>query len=80
MAAFTNVPKNPDPAGQAKDYRFHYFSQLLNRPVCAGKIKNRLGRLTDLVVRLSEPYPEAVGIYLDHGWASRRSSFPGTAW
>ncbi len=68
MATSANMPKNLDPAGPAKDYRFHYFSQLLNRPVCAGKIKNRIGRLTDLVFRLSDPYPEAVGIYLEHGW------------
>ena len=71
-----NVPKNPDPAGPAKDYRFHYFSQLLNRPVCAGKIKNRIGRLTDLVFRLSEPYPEAVGVYLEHGWGKPTEFIP----
>ena len=76
MASLTNVPKNHDPAGPAKDYRFHYFSQLLNLPVCAGKIKNRLGRLTDLVFRLSEPYPEAVGIYLNHGWGKPTEFIP----
>jgi magnesium transporter len=68
--------KNLDSAGPAKDYRFHYFSQLLNRPVCAGKIKNRIGRLTDLVFRLSEPYPEAVGVYLEHGWGKPTEFVP----
>ncbi len=76
MAALTNVPNKPEFAGQAKDYRFHYFSELLGRPVCAGKIKNRLGHLTDLVVRLSEPYPEAVGIYLNHGWGKPTEFIP----
>jgi CBS domain-containing protein len=76
MAALTNVPKTPDFASQAKDYRFHYFSELLGRPVCAGKIKNRLGRLTDLVFRLSEPYPEAAGIYLNHGWGQPTEFIP----
>jgi CBS domain-containing protein len=76
MAPLTNVPKNPDSAAQAKDYRFHYFSQLLGRPVCAGKIRNRLGRLSDLVFRLSEPYPEAAGIYLDHGWGKPTEFIP----
>jgi magnesium transporter len=76
MAALTNVPKNPDPAGHAQDYRFHYFSDLLNRPVCAGKIGNRIGRLTDLVFRLSEPYPEAVGVYLNHGWGQPTEFIP----
>jgi uncharacterized protein YrrD/CBS domain-containing protein len=72
----TNVAKHPEPAAQAKDYRFHYFSELLGRPVCAGKIKNRLGRLTDLVFRLSEPYPEAAGIYLNHGWGQPTEFIP----
>lgn len=76
MAALTNMPKSPDFAGPSKDYRFHYFSDLLNRPVCAGKIKNRLGRLTDLVFRLSEPYPEAVGVYLNHGWGKPTEFIP----
>ena len=76
MAPLTNLAKHPDFAGPAKDYRFHYFSDLLGRPVCAGKIKNRLGRLTDLVFRLSEPYPEAAGIYLDHGWGKPTEFIP----
>ncbi|MGD0900674.1 MAG: CBS domain-containing protein [Thermoguttaceae bacterium] len=58
--------KHPDLAG--KDFRFLFFSELLARPVCTGKIKDRIGKLTDLVFRLSEPFPEAVGIYLEHGW------------
>ncbi len=49
-------------------YRFVNFSELIKRPVCKGKIKNRIGRLTDLVFVLTEPYPEAVGIYIEHGW------------
>jgi CBS domain-containing protein/uncharacterized protein YrrD len=76
MAPLTNLAKHPDLAAPAKDYRFHYFSDLLGRPVCAGKIKNRLGRLTDLVFRLSEPYPEAAGIYLDHGWGKPTEFIP----
>jgi magnesium transporter len=77
MAAIpSSFPKNPDSAGPAKEYRFHYFADLLNRPVCAGKIKNRIGRLTDLVFRLSEPYPEAVGVYLEHGWGKPTEFVP----
>ena len=49
-------------------FTFHYFSQLLKRPVCAGKIKDRIGRLGDLVFAMKEPYPEAVGLYLEFGW------------
>src|SRR3990172_2162274 len=59
------VPDLPRGSGQ---YRFVYFSELLKRPVCAGKIKDRIGKLTDLVFAVTEPYPEAVGIYIEHGW------------
>jgi CBS domain-containing protein len=45
-----------------------YFAELLNRPICIGKIKDRIGKLSDLVFRMAEPYPEAVGIYIEHGW------------
>jgi magnesium transporter len=58
----TDVPPAPG------KFRFLYFSQLYRRPVCAGTIKDRIGKLDDLVFRLSEPYPEAVGIFIEHGW------------
>lgn len=67
--------KPPDLNG-IKNYRFLYFSQLLKRPVCAGQIKNRLGKLTDIVFRLAEPYPEAVGIYLEYGWGKPTQFIP----
>jgi magnesium transporter len=60
-----NVPDLPPGIDK---YRFIYFSELLKRPVCIGNIKNRIGKLTDLVFAVSEPYPEVVGIYLEHGW------------
>jgi len=76
MTATTNGQKTHDSAGPTKDHRFLYFSELLNRPVCAGKIKNRIGRMTDLVFRLSEPYPEAVGVYVEHGWGNPTEFIP----
>lgn len=57
-------------------YRFINFSELIKRPVCKGKIKNRIGRLTDLVFALTEPYPEAVGIYIEHGWGKPTEFIP----
>jgi magnesium transporter len=69
-------PKIPGLPPGLKDYKAFYFSELLNRPVCAGKIKNRLGRLDDLVFRFAEPYPEAVGIYLEHGWGKPTEFIP----
>ena len=77
----TNPPnirtsKTPDAALGATDFQTFYFSELLNRRVCAGKIGNRLGRVTDLVFRLSDPYPEAVGIYISHGWGNPSEFIP----
>ena len=59
-----NVASKP-PGFEA--YQFLYFSRLLNRRICLDKTNRKNGRLTDLVFRLSEPYPEAVGIYIEHG-------------
>ena len=50
-----------------EDYQLLYFSKLLNRRMRLDKTNKKNGRLTDLVFRLSEPYPEAVGIYIEHG-------------
>jgi magnesium transporter len=41
-----------------------------------GKIKNKIGKLSDLVFRLAEPYPEAVGIYIEHGWGQPTAFVP----
>jgi len=48
--------------------RILFFSEMYKRGVCAKNIKNRLGKLTDLVFAMAEPYPEAAGLYLEHGW------------
>lgn len=59
-----------------RDFQFYWFSELLKRPVCAGKINNRLGKLSDLVFQLSEPHPQAVGIYIEHGWGKPTEFVP----
>jgi CBS domain-containing protein len=62
-----NPTSNPAaPAAAAEEFQLFFFSELLRRRVCAGRITRTVGRLTDLVFRLSEPYPEAAGIYLEH--------------
>jgi magnesium transporter len=75
--------QNPQPnkktvsyPGVGQDFRFYYFSELLKRRICAGKINNRIGKLTDLVFRLSEPFPEAAGIYVEHGWGKPTEFIP----
>jgi magnesium transporter len=60
--------KSLDSTAAYKDYRLFYFSELYKRRVCTGKISNKIGKVTDLVFKIVEPYPEAVGILIDHGW------------
>ncbi|MCY3018445.1 MAG: CBS domain-containing protein [Planctomycetota bacterium] len=70
------LAKGPEPPGRHDPFRLLFFSELLKRPICARTIKNRLGKLTDLVFRLTEPYPEAVGIYVEHGWGKPTEFIP----
>jgi magnesium transporter len=58
------------------EFRFLYFSQLIHRRVCAGKIHDRIGRVDDLVFSLAELYPEAVGIVIEHGWGKPTEFVP----
>ena len=58
---------HPGTTTTGEPFQFFYFSALLNLAICAGKVSQRVGRLTDLVFKLVEPYPEAVGIYVEHG-------------
>lgn len=68
--------KTPEAALGTKDFQTFYFSELLKRPVCAGQISKRLGKVTDLVFRLADPYPEAAGIYISHGWGNPSEFVP----
>jgi magnesium transporter len=67
--------KAGEPLG-AIPFEFLYFSELVGRRVCAGKIRDKIGTLDDLVVSLSEHYPEAVGLYLEHGWGKPTEFVP----
>jgi magnesium transporter len=76
MADMNHKIKIPDlPAGLGQ-FRFFYFSELLKRPICIGKIGNRIGKLTDLAFCVLEPYPEAAGIYIEHGWGKPTTFIP----
>jgi magnesium transporter len=70
------APFASDSPASGYSYRFLYFSQLLERRVCAGKIKDKIGVLNDIVFRLSEAYPEAIGLYLEHGWGKPTEFIP----
>jgi magnesium transporter len=64
------------PSEHNGSHQLIYFSELIKRPVCTGKIKDRLGKLTDIVFSLSEPYPQSVGIYIEHGWGKPTEFVP----
>jgi CBS domain-containing protein len=58
---FTAAPPSPG-------YQLLYFSELLKHSVRQRVTGLRLGKPQDMVFRLAEPYPEAVGVLLDNGW------------
>ena len=74
MAPLTNVPATTTVNG--KDYKVYFFSDLLNRRVCETRRSFLLGRVSDMVFHLTEPYPTAVGFYLDHGWGKPNEFIP----
>jgi magnesium transporter len=76
VAKPTSTHSGNGDAGDTAPAKFLYFSELLKRPVCAGLITDRLGRLTDIVFSQTEPFPEAVGLYLDHGWGQPTEFVP----
>ncbi len=61
------------------DFRFLWLTDLLNRPVRVVGSDRRLGRLTDVVFSVRETYPEAVGLYLEHGWGKPTTFVPWSA-
>jgi CBS domain-containing protein len=69
-------PGNPAPHSLGSGMHFLHFSQLLKRPVVAGSIRDRIGRVTDLVFTQAEPFPEAAGIFIDHGWGKPTEFVP----
>ncbi len=45
-----------------------YFSRILNKPVRVAGEGRKLGPASDIVFKLEEPFPRAVGLFIDHGW------------
>jgi len=76
IASNNQTAKPSTPASGEKDYELFFFSEVVKRPVCAGKVSQRIGRLADLVFRFTDVYPEAVGIYVDHGWGKPTEFIP----
>lgn len=64
------------PALGYEDYQLFYFTHLLKRRICGVKFSQKIGKVTDLVFRLVEPYPEAVGIYVEHSMGRPNEFIP----
>jgi magnesium transporter len=69
-------PKAVEPTLEKDGFRFLYLADLLRLQVRIENQDKRLGKLSDLVVVLKEPYPEAVGLYLEHGWGKPTEFVP----
>ncbi len=69
-------PPAARPAPGGRDYQVFFFSELRGRPIGIGNIKNRIGKVCDLAFKVAEPYPEAVGILIDHGWGKPSEFIP----
>ena len=63
-------------AANGKEYHAFFFSDILDRRVCETRRVFEIGKLTDLVFRMAEPYPEAVGIFISHGWGNPSEFIP----
>jgi CBS domain-containing protein len=62
----TTTPKPAAPSSSYEPYQLFFFSELIGRRICASRFDKKVGSLTDLVFRLAEPYPDAVGLYVEH--------------
>jgi magnesium transporter len=76
MSVSRSESKKESPSPGHEDYKLFFFSQLLKRRICAGKINQRIGKVTDLVFRLAEPFPDAVGIYVEHSMGRPNEFIP----
>jgi CBS domain-containing protein len=68
----------PVPTSQeaAQTPRSVYFSRILRKPVRVAGEGRKLGPASDIVFRLEEPFPKAVGIFIDHGWGEPSEFVP----
>ncbi|MGC8625751.1 MAG: magnesium transporter MgtE N-terminal domain-containing protein, partial [Phycisphaerae bacterium] len=69
--AFPGSSPPPTPVGPsngARDYRTFYYSELRGRKICLSKISERVGNVSDIAFKMTDAYPEAAGILVEHGW------------
>jgi CBS domain-containing protein/sporulation protein YlmC with PRC-barrel domain len=67
--------KGSEPTLEKDGFRFLYLALLLGRAVCTTD-GTKIGKLNDMVFQLKEPYPEAVGLFLEFGWGKPTQFIP----
>ncbi len=72
MAIVPNDLKSADTLGT--DFEFLWFSELFKKPIFAEG--RRIGKATDVVFQMMEPHPQAVGIFIGHGWGKPTEFIP----
>lgn len=66
----------PVKSGEVEPFDLCFFTQLQGRRICAGSVKKRIGKVSDLVFRVAEPFPVAAGILISHGWGKPNEFIP----
>ena len=65
----SSPPPTPvGPANGTRDYRTFYYSELRGRKICISTISERVGKISDIAFKMTDFYPEATGILVEHGW------------
>ncbi len=69
-------PAPSGPPNGARDYRTFFYSQLRGRRICLSSISQRVGKISDIAFKMTEAYPDAVGILVEHGWGKPSELIP----
>jgi CBS domain-containing protein/sporulation protein YlmC with PRC-barrel domain len=72
------LPQDPKTVkiGEAEPFDLFFFTQLQGRRICVGSVKKRIGKVSDLVFKVAEPFPVAAGILISHGWGKPNEFIP----
>ncbi|MGC9261270.1 MAG: magnesium transporter MgtE N-terminal domain-containing protein [Phycisphaerae bacterium] len=69
-------PASSSPPNGARDYRTFFYSELRGRKICFSSISQRVGKISDIAFKMTEAYPDAVGIVVEHGWGKPAELIP----
>jgi magnesium transporter len=63
-------------SGELEPFDLFFFTELQGRRICAGSVRKRIGKVSDLVFNVAEPFPVASGILITHGWGKPNEFIP----